>query len=69
MRISKFTQPELDVFRKECNFVNLEIDIFELRAKGYTLTEISEKLNISEQWCRKISGRVNKKINKIINKQ
>ena len=40
MTISDFTQIELDYFRDKCNFVNLEKDVFELRASGYTLEYI-----------------------------
>lgn len=66
MTISNFTKPELDYFRANCNFVNLELDVFELRSKGYTLEYIAEKLNISSDYARKISQRVNKKIIKVI---
>lgn len=66
MTISNFTKPELDYFRANCNFVNLELDVFELRSKGYTLEYIAEKLNISSDYARKISQRVNKKIIKVV---
>lgn len=66
MTISNFTKPELDYFRNNCNFVNLEVDVFELRSSGYTLEYIAEKLNISPDYARKISQRVNKKIIKVI---
>lgn len=66
MTISNFTKPELDYFRTNCNFVNLELDVFELRSKGYTLEYIAEKLNISSDYARKISQRVNKKIIKVV---
>lgn len=66
MTISNFTKPELDYFKANCNFVNLELDVFELRSKGYTLECIAEKLNISSDYARKISQRVNKKIIKVV---
>lgn len=66
MTISNFTKPELDYFRANCNFVNLELDVFELRSKGYTLEYIAEKLNISSDYARKISQRVNKKIIRVV---
>ena len=40
MKISDFTLPEIEYFRKNCNFVNLEIEVFERRAKGIPLEEI-----------------------------
>ena len=48
------------------NFVNLEVDVFEYRSKGFTLEQIAEKLNISTDYARKLSQRVNKKIIKVL---
>lgn len=66
MTISDFTQIELDYFRDKCNFVNLEKDVFELSASGYTLEYIAEKLNISVDYVRKLSQKVNRKIIKVL---
>lgn len=66
MIICDFTKPELDYFRANCNFVNAEIDVFELRARGKTLEEIADELSISLDYIRKISVKVNKKILKVI---
>ena len=44
MKISDFTLPEIEYFRENCNFVNLEIEVFERRAKGIPLEEIAEYL-------------------------
>lgn len=66
MKISDFTLPEIEYFRANCNFVNLEIEIFERRAKGIPLEEIAENLNISYDYARHISRCVNKKILKVI---
>lgn len=66
MIISDFTKPELDFFRKNCNFVNLEIEIFEGRAKGIPLEVIAEEINISYDYVRQLSRKVNKKILKVI---
>lgn len=65
MKICDFVKPELDFFRENCNFVNLETEIFELRAKGIPLEEIAETLNISSDTARKVSQKVNKKIGKV----
>nr|DAM30923.1 MAG TPA: ECF sigma factor [Bacteriophage sp.] len=66
MKISDFTLPEIEYFRANCNFVNLEIEIFEGRTKGIPLEEIAENLNISYDYARHISRCVNKKILKVI---
>lgn len=66
MIISDFTVSELDYFRNSCNFVNLEISVFEKRAKGISLEQITEDLNISYDYARQISRKVNKKILKVV---
>ena len=66
MIISDFTKVELDFFRSNCNFVNLEIKIFEGRAKGIPLEVIAEEINISYDYARQLSRKVNKKIVKVI---
>lgn len=66
MTISEFTKPELDHFRQNCNFVNLEIKLFEERAKGISLEQIAEDLHISYDYARQLSRKVNKKILKVL---
>ena len=66
MTISEFTKPELDHFRQNCNFVNLEIKLFEERAKGSSLEQIAEDLHISYDYVRQLSRKVNKKILKVL---
>ena len=66
MKISDFTLPEIEYFRANCNFVNLEIEVFEKRAKGVPLEEIAEYLHISYDYARQISVKVNKKIIKVL---
>lgn len=65
MIISDFTQPELDIFWKECNFVGHERDVFRLRGLGVPLEVIAEELNLSVDSIKKISRKVNTKITKI----
>lgn len=66
MQICSFTKPELDFLRANCNFVNLEAEVFEMRAKGIPLEAIAEALNISADTARKYSVKVNKKIGKVL---
>lgn len=66
MIISDFTVPELNYFRENCNFVGLEIRVFELRSQGIPLEEIAEILDMSVDGVKKISRKVNKKIIRII---
>ena len=62
MIIADFTVPELNYLRENCNFVGLEIRVFDLRSQGLTLEEIAEILNMSVDGVKKISRKVNKKI-------
>lgn len=65
MVISDFTNVELDVLREQCNFVNTEKDVFELRSQGLPLELIAEMLNMSVDGTKKISRKVNRKIEKV----
>lgn len=66
MIISDFTAPELEYLRQNCNFVNLERDLFEMRSSGKTLETIADELCISIDCARRISQKVNKKIIKVL---
>jgi len=66
MIIADFTVPELNYLRENCNFVGLEIRVFDLRSQGLTLEEIAEILNMSVDGVKKISRKVNKKIIRIL---
>lgn len=43
MKVCDFVKPELDFLKENCNFVNLEVEIFEMRAKGIPLPELADK--------------------------
>lgn len=66
MVIADFTKPEIEYLKENCNFVNLELPVFEMRSSGKTLDCIAEELNISIDYARKISQKVNKKIIKVL---
>ena len=66
MIIADFTVPELNYLRENCNFVGLEIRVFDLRGQGLTLEEIAEILDMSVDGVKKISRKVNKKIIRIL---
>lgn len=67
MKICDFTMPELEKFRKECNFTDIERKCFDLKAKDYTNTQLSMKLNISESTVSVTMRRVRTKITKVLN--
>lgn len=62
MIVSNYTVPELELFRKKCNFVGNETMVFELRSQGIPLEEIAEALNMSVEGIKRISSKVNRKI-------
>ena len=66
MIISDFTNVELDMLRKQCNFVNAERDVFELRSQGLSLEEIAEILGYTVDGISGVSKKVNRKIYKIL---
>jgi transcriptional regulator len=66
MIISDFTTPELNYFRENCNFVGLEIKVFELRSQGVPLEDIADMMNLSIDGVKKISQKINRKIIKVL---
>ena len=65
MKISTFTKPELDTFRKECNFTDLEMECFNIKAKGKTNVELSMKLNICDSTVSSTMKSVRAKITSV----
>ena len=66
MKISNFTESELDLLRKECNFTNIESQCFELKAKNCTDVQLSMKLSISESTVAVTMRRVRSKITTVL---
>ena len=62
MTLSNFSKKEIEFLLSRCNFVNHEVDIFKGRVSGKTLEEIAEEINISYDYARKLSQKVNAKI-------
>ena len=65
MNVTMFTLPEIEHFRKYCNFTQDESALFELRIKEKTLEECAELLHVSISTAKRISKRVNNKIIKV----
>lgn len=68
MRISDFTVTELQKLRIVCNFTSDELELFNLRAKGITLEECSDRMCISSSTITRVSRRMLSKINRVISK-
>lgn len=66
MQIRDFTQSEADYLQAVCNFTKDENTLFELRLQDVPLEECAERMNISVPTVKRISQRVNAKINREI---
>lgn len=66
MKICDFTKPELDRFRKDCNFTEIERQCFELKAKDWTNTKLALELNVSESTISVVMRRVRTKITRVL---
>lgn len=65
MKIYDFTVPELDFFRHACNFTPDEMMLFDYRASQYPLEQCAELMNVSLSTIKRLSRRVNRKIEKV----
>lgn len=66
MQIRDLTRSEADYLQMVCNFTKDENTLFELRLQDCSLEECAERMNISVPTVKRISQRVNKKIEKEI---
>ena len=66
MKICDFTTRELEKLRKECNFTELEMACFDLKAKGKTNVELAMKLNICDSTVSSTMKSVRAKITSVI---
>lgn len=66
MRICDFTTRELEVFRRECNFTDIEMQCFNLKAKNKTNIELSMELNICDSTVSTTMKSVRQKITAVI---
>jgi DNA-directed RNA polymerase specialized sigma24 family protein len=66
LQIRDLTLSEADYLQAVCNFTKDENTLFELRLQDCTLEECAERMNISVPTVKRISQRVNKKIEREI---
>ena len=66
MQIRDLTMSEADYLQAVCNFTKEENTLFELRLQDIPLEECAERMNISVPTVKRISQRVNKKIEREI---
>ena len=61
-----FVKSELDFFRSECNFTDMEMEYFNLRAKDKSNVEIQFIMHLSQNQVDYLSKKVKRKIMKVI---
>lgn len=66
MQIRDLTMSEADYLQAVCNFTKDENTLFELRLQDIPLEDCAERMNISVPTVKRISQRVNKKIEREI---
>ena len=69
MKISNFTQSELEKLRDRCNFTDMESKCFEMKAKGCTDVQLSVRLNMSESNVAVTMRRVRAKITTVLEEE
>lgn len=66
MQVYDFTEPELCMFRKLCNFTEDEREYFELRARGKSNVQIAMEMNVSESKVSKLARKVKSKMFRVL---
>lgn len=49
LQLHKLTNKELEFYKKECNFTDDELAVYNMRAKGKSVVQISFAINCSER--------------------
>ena len=66
MKISQFTKPEIDMLIENCNFTDLELSCFNLKAKGQTNYQLGMELNICDSTVSMTMKSVRAKITSVL---
>lgn len=66
LKICDFTVPELDTFRRLCNFTPEELEYFNMRARDRSNVEIAMQMNISEAKVSILARKVKSKILRVL---
>ena len=64
-QIKDYIEYELNIFRKECNFSDEELEYFNYKAKDYSNIRISTEMNTSSSTIYRISKSVEKKMKRV----
>ena len=65
MKLSKLTKPELEHISNNANFTEEELEVFELLAKGKTITEIAQQICVCNRTVNRRISEIMSKINRL----
>ena len=65
MRICDLTVPELNRYRELCNFLDDELEYFNMKARDKSNVQIAIAMSISEAQVSRIAARVKDKMRRI----
>lgn len=65
MKLSKLTKLELDAIINNANFTEEEIEVFELLARGKTITEIAQQVSVCNRTVNRRIERIKSKISRL----
>ena len=65
MRICDLTVPELNRYREMCNFLDDELEYFNMKSRDKSNIQIAIALNVSEGHISRIAWRVKEKMRRI----
>jgi len=64
--LSDFVERELRLLRDECNFTDEELEFFNLRASGKSVTQTCFVMHIGESKATNLSKKIHTKISKVL---
>ena len=64
-RFDVYTEPELEEFRRLCNFTPREREVFDARAEGQSVIEACFSLNMSERTVERYSANARAKMARV----
>ena len=64
-RLDQYTEPELEEYRRLCNFTPREREVFDARASGKGVIETQFALHMSERTIERDSAKIRTKIARV----
>ena len=66
MKLRDFTVPELDMFRRLCNFTEDELMYFNLKSTDHSNIQVAMIMEVSEAQVSKLAKRVKAKMKRVV---